>query len=557
MLPVAAIAALVAGAVVDRGGPDRVTPDRQLADRSGGDRPEGVPQPILDLDGDDALFSGTDLTSWPARIGPTAQLIGGCGAPQDGPSANGHNSVDFIAANATVLNLGSLQSAAEDLTIVRVSDNPCAAGDGSSPCDHRQYWLRSTVTIDSNDLAFAHLANYGAGFAFPGYFDGSINGDTDPNNGWHWARFANFRSTLQLATAVKALHVETWRCSAADGCSLYRDGVLVGTNAAFTRRVMTALRLGGTHDAGGTCTASVAANFEGNLYRVKIYRGAQSPGFIVAEQQALMARYGITAWPPSTGPTPESIFGGALIARYTASDAFYLEYDANRNIQVWANHANTGTHLATANLTNNIAYRREDPDAGRYPSVKTSHAITTEAVLTANSVASTLFPGGVATGATTAIFVFHQCTGGGEGSNDGPLAAFGNSASNTARYEFDYKSSATTRSLVIALSDASSNRNVQPTNDLGTTIHLRVDTQDEGTDVATTQIDGGTVNTGSTVNNGTTTLNTFTIGARKGTTFTGGGAGCYRLMEVIIVQGLITSQQRIDTDTFADAWYGT
>ncbi len=509
-----------------------------------------LPILIFHLEGDDAVWDDapddTDLVSWPSEAGPDADLLPGCGVPQKSATlANGHVGVDFEPSTGDILKAGHVQDAVSDYTweIVYSDEDLTSAA--------RQYIGRSYGNgdgsgIDSTeDFAIAVRSNYVAGYAWLGYYNGTAGNDTSVNNGWHHFRMSNFRNAKNWVPAIANLHVDTWWFrSTADGgeARLYRDGVLVGVNYAWQPRKLSDLHIGGTPSL-GTCTVPDTVGFDGTIYSMKIWNGPLSPADVVSSQEDAMERFGITAWPPAGYTTPESIFGSALIARFTTAHSFYIEYDENGSFRAWANFGNSN-YVAIANLNNNIIFKAEDPDVGTFPSIKTSHGITTEAVLTAHWVAKSLYPAGAVTGAVTGIFVFHQCTGGGEGSNDGPIGAFGSSASNTPRIEFDYKSSATTRSLNIALSDASSNRNVQPTTDLGLVTHLVVYTQDESTDVATVQIDGGTVNTGSVVNNGTTTIDTYTVGARLGTTFTGGGAGCYRQIEHIIVQGLITTEQR-------------
>ncbi len=506
-------------------------------------------RPLLHLDGDDATWATLDLATWPARVGPAATLLSGCGKPQkDAALANGHQGLAFTGATATVLSLGNLKASATELTGFLVFRSNCYKTTASAPCDHRAYCLRNIGPggIDADDTILACLANLTPANAHVGYFDATQAGD-ELSGGWHLLTNPNFRGVANKVAAKSGLQVVAWSCGAG-GCRFWRNGAFLGSNSRFNKRLLNALKLGGTYD--GSCVVPDVTGPEMTVFAVKVYDVALPDAAVLLETTAFMQRFGITV--PTT-PKPPEIFGANLKVWYDATSEQWLEYNSNLVVSAWANRLDTASHLLTASgspsYDSSILAGRGSVRVNRNPSVD---------AFTGNSVATAaMYPGGNLTGPGSIIVVAQQVAG--NDSTDGPLAAFGKSNSTVNRWDCSWKSSATTHVRSVAIQpDSVQSRNSQPTGQtIGTTPHVIICTQNETTDLATVQFDGGSITTSTTVNLATTPIDTFAVGSRSSNgALSGNGFVQAYLCWVMVLDAEPTTQQRTDILASAQAYCG-
>lgn len=501
------------------------------------------------MEGDTATWSGSSLATWPATRGRTPSLIASCGTPSLGETVNGHAGVRFESAEKDNLDFGAVKSTASDYTIQIAWSNARTSG-------NRQYALRSYEVADTDDLIIAHQANLTPAYLMTGYYDASENGDTAPGAGWHLFRTASWRGTSSYIEARAALHVDTYVLKNG-AVRLYRDGQLVGTNTAYTKRRMTRLHLGAWYDPDGTCsdTADQTA-FDGTVYQLKIWGEALGQSDALREQVLSMARFGLSVWPPAV-IEPSDIFGADLSCWYDLSDRNYMEW-------------------SDVLVLNNIADRQASSDvaaAVSLPMFVPEYSNNRPAVLIGSSVAdyfrddscaAQTYPGGTvgASQVVTMFAVFRQAGGAGQDSTDGPIMAFGYSGGTTGTNWFDlaiYAPTTFDRIRSLMLSGAGSSRSKLSTAAIGTTaIHLGVIEQNESDDIPKTWVDGGSVENGSSANLGTTTFDTFVLGRRyTAGGYRGNGAATVYLSSAGVVRRGLTASERVALRSWAQAVWGT
>jgi hypothetical protein len=496
-----------------------------------------TPAPIYHVEGDDAVFAASSITSWPARVGLTATVAAGRGSPQQGSTANGHQGVQFRRTQGDQLAVGNIQPSASDYT-VQIVWQPTA----NSRSGDREYFLRSWAVQDTDDIIIPHLANLGstAGYS-SGFFDGAAGAESDPGGGWHHFRNANWRATNVKVPGSTALHVDTWILRAGD-CRLYRNGVLMGSNVNYTPRAMTDLHMGGTKGSAPPLTY-----FDGTVYQVKVWNRALLPGTVTSEQLLAMARFGIAAAP--TAPTPATIFGANLLALYDPSDLYYVEYSETRALAAIANRVDTSLYLATQSGTT-PAYEPNGLNG------KPTISITAGQGLIANALAAAIFDGSPPTGVTIFAVVKNKSAGG-QNSSDGKIASFGHTAANP-RHELllvDGPAQGSRHVRSLRLDDAGTSRSALPLVDPLLAQHLIIGTQDETGDTATVEIDAS-ITTSSVVNLGATTLSTFAIGHRR-TTVNTDTTAYFDIACVGVIDRVLTTPERVALRTWATAHWAT
>jgi hypothetical protein len=497
----------------------------------------GPPVPVYHAEGDDAVFSGANLTSWPARVGPTATVAAGRGSPQLGTTANGRQGVQFRRASLDQISAGNVQATASDYTVQIVWQPSANVQSGD-----RQYFLRSYASIDVDDIIFPHVANGGATPGYhAGYFDGAAGAEADPGGGWHHFRATNWRDVTVKVPGSSALHVDTWVLSAG-ACRLYRNGVLLGVNTEYTRRAMTDLHMGGTK--GGATTSTY---FDGYVYQVKIWNRALGGGTAVAEAARAMSRFGISG--ATNLDDPLAIFGANLLALYDPSDLYYVEYSETRALAAIANRVDTSLYLATQSGTT-PSY--EPNGLGDKPTI----SITSGQGLIANALAAAIFDGTPPTGVT--IFaVAKNKSGGGQDSTDGKIASFGHTLANP-RHELLLRAGPTVASpgaRSLRLSDAGTSRSVIGVANPGTTAHLLIATQDETGDTGTIEMDA-VIATSGVSNLAATTLSTFSIGHRR-TTVNTDTTAYLDIACVGVIDRVLTTPERESLRAWATARWAT
>lgn len=510
--------------------------------------------PILYLEGDSAVFSGTTLTSWPAAVGNTGSPT--CNPPSKGDLANNHRGVHFNAQyTGDQVTFGSVQSTVSNYTVQVVITSDDIHG-GAPAGNSRAYLLRSYIVQDSTDIIFAPISDR-TNYYFTGYFDGTAGGDSDfgVDSGWHHLAATSWRGNTSAVTAAARLRVETWVVSSTSGASFYRDGVLRGANTHYTQQKMTDLTMGSTK--AGSCTVGLAdvTGFDGNVFQVKVWNSALTSAEVLAEQYSAMRRFGVATWPPPGTVNPSSIFGSALVGWYDLTDPQYAEYNTSTIISSIADRTN-----ATTDFTSSVGNPVFEPEGlnGR-PAVKVQ-SVDGNYLLRDDSTATAVYPSGAAAGAVTIFAVGRRCTETGYGMTDGTIAGFGKSNSANPWFDLSMYSpphpNGTHNIRSFQGSDAGAVRTKQSTTFPGSAPHLMVAESSESTDVATVAMDG-TTESGSTNDLGTTSLNTFCIGRRcSNGGYTGNGATCIHLASVGVVNRLVTAGEITSLYTWARVVWG-
>lgn len=523
-----------------------------------------LPGALLWLEGDDARLADGDVVDWPARTGQLGIVPATCGAPHAGAVVNGHGGVDFESAIASMISLGVVKAQASDLTLTAVTFEECGYETGVEPCVGREYMARSydAGQIDHVDIAFPQMPNFGDSYAQAGHFDGVADGETVPpaGGGWHHYQLPNFRGVLNRTLARTGLQVKTWALGVDRGglarARYYVNGKRAGRNSRYTQRPLNDLTIGGS--IGGTvpgeCDVPDVTGYEGTVYSFVLHDRALTEAEILHLHAQAMERFAIPTWPPAGIDDPQTILGSSLVAWYDATDPFWLEYSEQRVVQAMGNRVNPETHVASK--FGSPLYLVDDTGGRGSVRVTTTPAA---AGLRADTVATVLWPGGVATGAVTFIVAAHACSEAGFESAGGPFMAAGSETRTLPRIDMAIfaPGGATPYDRCVQLDDAGTSRNAQHNADPGSTVHMFVCKQDESTDVPTTQIDG-TLTTGSTVNLGVAHLDTWTLGPRRSNgAYTGNGAGCGRIYMGLVVSGVVTAPQLTALRTYFQAVVGT
>lgn len=509
----------------------------------------GSPQPILYMEGDSATFSGSDLATWPATIGNTPSLIASCGTPSKGATVNGHTGIRFTATEKDNLDFGSVKSTASDYTIQIAWSNTRATG-------NRQYFLRSYEIADTDDLIVAHMANLAPSHFMAGYYDASENGDTSPGSGWHLFHNPSWRATDSHVEARMTMHVDTYVLRNG-AVKLYRDGELVGTNSAYTRRRMTKLHMGAWYASDGTCPATEDVTaFDGTVYQLKIWAEALGQSDAMREQAASMARFGISTWPPAN-TDPLEIFGADLTCWYDLSNRTYLEWSDVMALNAVADRTNTSDVAVAVSLP----FLSHEHASGR-PDVLIGSGVAD--YLRDDSCAAQTYPGGTvgSSQAVTMFAVFRQSPTAGHESTDGPIMAFGYSGGTSSINWFDfmiYSPTTSDRIRSLMLSGSGTSRSKLSTAAIGTTlIHLGVVEQNESDDIPKTWVDGGSVESGSSVNLGSTSFDTFVLGRRYSAgAYRGSGNATVYLSSAGVVNRALTAGERTALRAWAQTVWGT
>lgn len=492
--------------------------------------------PILHLEGDDVVWSGNSLSSWPAVIGSTVTVATDRSAPVQGDLANKHRSVRFSGqTNGTLLNAGSIQASASDYTIqLAWTSNSLDPG---LTC--REYVLRSYAVIDEDDVIIAHAANL-LSHKFTGFFDGAEGADTSPGGGWHYFKRTNWAGNTTKVRPATILRVDTYVLTSG-ASKLYRNGVMEGSATQYTQRRMTDLHIGGTKDAAIHVGDPNCTGFDGQIFQIKIWNQALPDADVLQEQYASMQRFGASVWPPVMDD-PIDIFGASLIAWYDLGDPFYLEYEDDLDLIGWANRVNSATHSLTVSSTKPVI----DAEAfGKRPSQQVGRIGAGASSWRADTVATSTYP----TTGTTIFAVFSSRTGNGETSTAGAIAAFGADADGAPRNELQVRLRTGTGETFSAADDYTrswsldnaSGFHVATSAGPGTGPHFVIATTNETTGVSTVDIDG-TVTTGSASVLGTQTLSTFGIGTIPG--FGNDGWLDINLSSVGVVNRVLTASEK-------------
>lgn len=482
---------------------------------------------ILEAQGDDAVWSGADLSSWPSRIGPTP-TIGPNGIPQKGGTANGHQSVQFRQAQRDQMLYGLVHALASQQYTFQFAIRSVSY---EATIATRQYLVREGI-LDTNDLVCAHIANGGGAWE-----RGVVLADGGPNV-WSLFRATNYKGNQVLCPATQRLEVVTYAIESGS-TDLWEDLVLRGTTSGtFTGRALLDLALSGTKGAGTTVSF-----YDGEIFAWRIAPVKLTVRDIRRSVQEWMSRFGIVAY-----TLPQDIidiFGDRCVYLVDFEDLFYLDYTSARGFNSWANYRDTSTHETTAGVgTTVVKGGGLDGRGSRYARAGQGNRCDSLAAY---------FSGAPA----LPVHMLHCLRNSdlvGEISSAGYIGCAGLSTSDTPRNASIMRARNGSGNNTRALRLATATRQAVGTVDPGTATHAIINSQDEATDVASTEIDG-TRTDSAVVNCSNQPFDRFSWSYQAGLTNSNAGLYAFEGAHAVVV-GEITAQERADFRTVCQAGRG-
>lgn len=258
-----------------------------------------IAESTWDLNAQDALDSGGNLTSWPAAKGPGAILDATFGTPTVVTGMNGKKTVRFNRSTGDLIVVnGDVNAVAGDHTLLAFyNEKKPAYYDAANQ-------KRSYITFANNAGTArlglgVHTANdqrIATSHRYAGFFNNAADGDNTPNAGWH-----NFTRADQGAPFVASVGGPqcTVTVLAAGGTSaFYRDGIVMGTSAFYVTTRAFYKGAGGRHTIGGETTEVAPTGptfFDGDIYRLLYWPRALSAAEVAAVNAAVMADYAHSA----------------------------------------------------------------------------------------------------------------------------------------------------------------------------------------------------------------------------------------------------------------------
>lgn len=282
----------------------------------------GLRAPDHELRGDDAIFSGSTMTSWPAVHGPSMTPVATREPQLTALRANGHIGVRFPSSGARCESTGAIiPGTAIVHTKIWVIDPDHRAG-----LANRRYleYVDNNSTSADVHLVFAHSANQVAGFNRIGAFYGSDhlvtwrNVNVLPENRLHF-----FASVLDPDGSTR----------------FYRNRTLAGTATGILPDPISWSHtvIGGSYQNVGS-ESSVSEWFSGYIYHSKTWVDtALTEEEIFDQFDTLSATYGFTAsdyrpdtnsssltlWLDSSGKRKNGggLFDGTTVSQWDGGDA--------------------------------------------------------------------------------------------------------------------------------------------------------------------------------------------------------------------------------------------